>query len=62
MINNGMDIENPSFKSYQTEYSKYYLEYEQKKKALEKEYVKPEETGAKKWDLDFATRELTIEY
>lgn len=61
MISNNMDIKSDSFKQYQKELSEYTCKFNCAKNQFEKDYVKPDETGAKKWTLDYNTKEVTIE-
>lgn len=59
MVERGMQKQE-AFLEYQKEFVECYSRYEIAKTELASEYVTPEFPGAK-WNLDFATHELTIE-
>lgn len=62
MITQNMDISGEKFKSYETEYQKYYLAYQTAKTEFETNVLKPEfGENMVKWNLDFNTSEVTVE-
>lgn len=63
MISNDMNTTSTQFNRYQTEYNNYFSQYEEKKRAIENEFVKPIIGSAVvNWNLDFFSHELTITY
>jgi hypothetical protein len=56
-LNTSNNASNDLFKAYQNEYKEYFTQYNKAKQEMTTKYGVP--TG-KAWNLDFATRELTI--
>jgi arylsulfatase A-like enzyme len=57
MLDNGASITGDQFSQYHSEYIAYHQEYEKAKQELQDKYI-PE--NSKRWNLDFATGEVTI--
>ena len=57
MMNNGMSIETEQFARYQQEYQDAFVAFEAAKIEIEKKYLA--NLGAKNWNLDYATCELS---
>ena len=52
------NISNARYEEYHKEYLNYFIQYEKAKKELVDKYVGPNKNS---WNLDFNTRELTIQ-
>lgn len=63
MLRTGLLPSDPAFQAYHKEYQDFFVQYETAKAELERRYVMPLlEDGRKvNWNLDYSTRELTIE-
>lgn len=63
MISNDMDLTSPKFKEYEDEYEKYYFQYSALKKELEDKVLASKfgKDNLLRWNLDFATEEVTVE-
>lgn len=62
MISAGVKPSDEAFQAYHKEYQEYFIQYEAAKSAFEKEFVEPLAPGRRlTWNLDFATRRLTVE-
>lgn len=62
MISTGVKPSDEAFQAYHKEYQGFFIQYEEAKSAFEKEFVEPLAPGRRlTWNLDFATRQLTVE-
>ena len=59
MLAMNMDISTDAFAKYQAELVRYKAMFEEAKKEIEKQYV-ADVPGSVKWELDYASCELTI--
>ena len=59
MLDNDMNNEQ-MFKKIQTEYLEFFIQYELAKRMLEKLYIKPKYENVRRWNLDFRSREITV--
>lgn len=60
MVNSGIDVENDSFKKYHKQYMEYFVKYNTAKSELQQEYI--DTRGSfNRWNLNFATGEVTAE-
>lgn len=62
LIEQHTDAENTIFKKYNQEYQEFFEEYDKAKNFIETTYVRTEIENPIRWDLNFNTCELTIEY
>ena len=60
MLSLNMDVTTDAFSKYQSELVRFKAQFETAKKAIETEYVAPI-PGWKNWNLDYATRTLTVQ-
>lgn len=60
MIQSGVKPTDDAFKAYHQEYQEFFVQYEEAKAAFQKEAVDTLGPGLS-WNLDFATRTLTVE-
>ena len=61
MINSDIDIQSDSFKNYQKEYEEVYKAFLDKKRMVERIFVRPIISHPKSWNLIFETGELIID-
>lgn len=63
MINAGVNIENEAFKTYESEYQKVFVNYNNAKQDMQTKYLEPAVPGKLlKWNLNFFNAEATCEY
>lgn len=60
MLANKMDTDSAQFRAYHKEYMEFFVQLENAKAQLEKDYVRPNIQGKAEWNLDYETRLLTI--
>lgn len=60
MISSEMNISNEQFNNYQSEYLKYFVEFEEAKSNFEKEYVRTAIANPISWNLDYQECEVAI--
>lgn len=60
MLESGMNTDTNSFKAYEKEYLEYFVKYNEAKNQLEQLYIIPVLGKVQNWNLNFRTRELTV--
>lgn len=63
LVQTGVSLSDPSFQAYHKEFEEAFARYELAKSEFEKQYVRPLAPDGRtlSWNLDFASRELTVQ-